>query len=179
MKALVIENVRKTYTAIPKGLRVFLLRGAAIFIAWRLLYELVLGPLGIPDHNLIEVVLWGTHKMLAPFFSNLTVDGYSLLINGKLAVTIARECNGLELMALYVGFLFCFPIQPKRLALYAVGGVLLTIFLNMVRCAVLAAMFYHEYELADFMHHYLFKLMIYGVSFYLWMLYSKRNVVEK
>ncbi len=179
MKALVLDQVRKGYSSIPKGLRTFILRGGILFIVWRVLYELVLKPSGVPDSQLIELIMWGTVKMLTPFYSDLVSDGYSLLINGKKSVTIAAACNGLELMVLYVGFLLCFPAKIKRLSLFIAGGVLLTIFLNMVRCAVLAVMFYNNYELADFMHHYLFKLAIYGVSFYLWILYSKTDVAKK
>lgn len=178
MKTLVLNGFKKGYDSIPPGLRKFILRGAILFIVWRLLYELLLKPAGIPDNQLIQLVLWGTHKMLAPFYSDLTIQGYSLLIGGKTAVTIATACNGLELMVLYVGFLLCFPGTLKRLLLFITGGVLLTIFLNMVRCAVLAMMFYNNYELADFMHHYLFKLAIYGVNFYLWILYSKKDVAK-
>ncbi|RYF37728.1 MAG: hypothetical protein EON97_00735 [Chitinophagaceae bacterium] len=179
MKALNLTTIKKRVEAIPPGLKRFMLRGTLLFIGWRLLYEFVLKPAGTPDNQLIELVLWGTKALLSPFYSDLTSTGYNVFINNQLAITIAKPCNGLELMVMYVGFLICLPSTLKRFVQFALIGILLTISLNMVRCAVLASMFYNHYELADFMHHYLFKLAIYAVNFYLWILYSKKDGLHK
>jgi exosortase/archaeosortase family protein len=82
-------------------------------------------------------------------------------------------------MVLYLGFLFCMPTNPKRLFLFSISGIFLTTVLNIIRCVVLTMLFYNHHELADFMHHYLFKMMIYAVNFYLWVLYSKDSQLLK
>lgn len=179
MKALVIDGFKKGVSGIPPGLRKFLLRGALLFVGWRILYELVLKPAGVPDNQLTQFILWGTYNLLSPFYDQLSIQGFSILIGGKTAITVAPACNGLELMVLYAGFLLCFPAKIKRMSAFILSGITLIVVLNMLRCAVLAIMFHNQHALADFMHHYLFKLAIYAVTFYLWVLYSKNNALKK
>jgi exosortase/archaeosortase family protein len=58
---------------------------------------------------------------------------------------------------------------------YAVGGVAIIYVCNILRCTGLAIMWYHHSSLADFAHHYAFKLIIYAVAFLLWAMYSKKE----
>lgn len=178
MRALV-SNFKKTISGIPPALVRFLLRGLALFIAWRLLYELVLKPLGIPDHQLTELILWSTYYVLHPFYDTLAVIGYTLYIGKEPIITFTTGCNGLELMVLYAGFLICYPTNFKRFISFFLGGYLLIILMNIARCAALTVLYYNAFPLSDFMHHYLFKLIIYAVNFYLWVLYCRTNAVPK
>lgn len=167
------DKLKTLLYSIPLGLRRFLFRGILLFILWRVGYEYFLKPSGYLDSKLIEIVLIGTYKVLQFFYKDLVTSGYNIFIDGRLIITIAAPCNGLELMVLYLGFLFCLPTTWKRLFVFSVSGILLTTTLNIVRCVLLAMLFYNHHGLADFMHHYLFKMMIYAVNFYLWVLYTK------
>jgi exosortase/archaeosortase family protein len=55
-----------------------------------------------------------------------------------------------------------------------VVGVSSIIVLNIIRCALLAWMYYQQMSVADFAHHYAFKLIIYACTFWGWYLYSKQ-----
>jgi exosortase/archaeosortase family protein len=167
-------QIKKLYNTFPVGLRKFLVRAAIVFIAWRLLYFFVLQPTDFPDKQLIDLVLFGTYEMLHLFYNDLAIHGDTIFVNGRNTLTVAVACNGLELMVLYVGFLLCMPTTWKRQLGFALSGVALIIFLNMVRCTILGVMFYNNHFMADFAHHYLFKLAIYGVTFWLWVVYSRK-----
>lgn len=177
--ALGYEKIRGIYLTIPYGLKRFLLRGIILFILWQIVYEYYLKPSGFIDSKLIEIVLWGTYNILRLFYTNLASTGYNILMDGRLIITIAAPCNGLELMVLYLGFLFCIPTNWKRLLVFSLSGIIITILLNIARCSLLAVLYYHHHELADFMHHYLFKMMIYAVNFYLWVLYTRDSQLMK
>lgn len=159
---------------LPKGLKQFLIRAILLFVGWKLLYIFVLEPTDFPDKQLIDLVLLGTVQLLKPFYSQLTIVGDTIFINGSNTLTVAQACNGLELIVLYIGFLLCLPTSTKRVVAFSIGGFVAICVLNMLRCAALGIMFYKNHQLADFAHHYIFKLIIYGVTFFLWIWYSKK-----
>jgi exosortase/archaeosortase family protein len=170
-----VQDFKKFYNELPANLKKFLLRGTVLFLIWILLYNLLLKPKGVPDRQLTHVIVVSTAKVLTWFYPKIDIKSDCIIyINNKEAIEIAPACNGLELLVLYVGFLLCIPTGKRRFWKYAIGGTAIVIVLNILRCAGLAAMFYYEYSLADFAHHYLFKLIIYAVIFYMWVLYSKK-----
>ena len=172
-------QVKKLYNTAPAALKKFLLRAVILFTAWKLLYVFVLSVTNFPDKQLIDLIVYGTYGMLHLFYSDLAIHGDTIFINGQNALTVAVACNGLELMVLYIGFILCMTTTWKRSASYIVGGTLLIVILNMMRCTALGIMFYNDYFMADFAHHYLFKLAIYGVIFWLWVKYSKKFTMNE
>ncbi|OJX01439.1 MAG: hypothetical protein BGO70_16935 [Bacteroidetes bacterium 43-93] len=167
-----MSKAASLHKVIPDNARPFILKGLALVIGWNLLYKLWLGPIGIPDAQLTSAVQYGTAKLL-DLFIKATWVGNSVYINGVESVTIAPQCNGLELMVLYIGFILCIPTNWRRMLLFSLAGSVVIYILNVIRCAVLAEMFYTHHYLTDFAHHYAFKLAIYGVVFYGWVLYAK------
>lgn len=172
MKAVL--QIKKTYQELPANLKRFLIRGLILFIAWSLLYNLLLKPIEIPDRQLTHFIVICTEKVLSLFYTDLRVKGADIFINGFDAIQIAPSCNGLEMQVLFIGFLLCLPTSKKRFWSYALVGLVIINILNIIRCAVLAWMFYNNFTIADFAHHYIFKLIIFGAIFYMWMLYSKK-----
>lgn len=172
-------QVKKLYNTVPTGLKKFLLRAIILFISWRLLYFFVLEPTNFPDKQLIDLIVECTAKLLHLFYSDIAIHGDTIFVNGRNTLTVAVACNGLELMVVYLGFLLCMPTNWKRQLAYGVGGVAFILTLNIIRCTVLGIMFYNDYFMADFAHHYLFKLAIYGVAFWLWIRYSKKYMADE
>ena len=150
-----------------------------MFVLWRWLYETILAPSGTPDHELTQWLQKATWYVLQPFYPTVAMEGYALLIDQEQVITFTTGCNGLELMVLYLAFLLCLPSAPLRMLKFAIGGLVLINLLNIARCTGLAIWAHYHWPLWDFMHHYLFKMVIYGVNFYLWVLYSKSNVLFK
>lgn len=167
------QQLLRLQDTLPPKVKTMLLRAIGLFIGWTLLYQLLLKPTGIPDTQLTNLVVVGTVKMLSLFFTNVTNVGPHVFINGVQSVNIAPQCNGLELIVLYIGFLLCYPSSFKKGLLYGVVGTLVITFLNMVRCSLLAWMYVSQMSMADFAHHFGFKLIIYGVVFLGWVLYTK------
>ena len=170
-----VQSIKKIYRELPVNLKRFLIRGAILFVAWSLLYNLLLKPAEIPDSQLSHVIVVCTAKVMSWFYNDTSVrNGSHIFIGAKEAIQIAPACNGLELLVLYVGFLLCIPTSKKRFWGFALGGVTVITILNVIRCVGLAILFYNDHPMADFAHHYLFKLAIYAVIFYIWVLYSKK-----
>lgn len=168
---IVRENRR--ILSLPVRIKHTLYKIAALFTGWLLVYNYWLKPLGIPDTQLTAIVTWGTERLLSIFYTDIHSQASSIYIHGSRVINIASPCNGLELIALYIGILICMPGNWKKLLIYSVTGILSITFLNMVRCTLLAWMYYRHMDLADFAHHYAFKLAIYAFVFFGWYLYSR------
>ena len=168
-------KVKKIYRELPVAVRNFLLRALLLFAGWLLLYNLVLKPLNVPDRQLTEFVKWGTVKSLSLFYNNVSSEGQDILINGQTVVGIANQCNGLELIVLYLGFLLCLPTSRRRAITFAAAGTILICLLNIARCSLLAVLFMNHAFYANFAHHYAFKLIVYGAVFWGWIIYSKHT----
>lgn len=166
--------INKIKEKVPANVRSFLLRAAILVIVWELLYNFVLKPAGIPDDQLTRAVQVGAMEVLSWFYTSVTDNGNKIIIDGNTAVGIARQCNGLELIALYIGFILCIPTNLKRMLSFIILGTIAISILNVVRTALLAAMYNHDHSLTDFAHHYVFKIIIYAAVFYGWVLYVKK-----
>lgn len=160
---------------LPPSAKPFVIRALLLFIGWKLLYHLLLERIGFPDEQLTAVVQIGTIKLLTPFFNSVVADGSSIIINGVKSVNIAPECNGLELIVLYIGFILCIPSNWKKMLGFAVVGTLVIYLLNLVRTALLAVMYYQSHSMTQFAHHYAFKIVIYAVVFAGWLLYVRKK----
>lgn len=95
--------------------------------------------------------------------------------DGEDTLRIASACNGLEIMVLYAGFLFCFPTARSRRRWAFLGAGLGIIFvLNLLRCALLVWIFLRYRQYLDFSHHFAFTFVVYSCVFLLWYKYAKR-----
>jgi len=169
-----IEQIKKIHHTLPTHIRKPLYRAVLLFAGWMLLYHFVLKPIHIPDDQLTAFVQWGTAGILRLFYPVVQNIDQSVFINGIRAVNIDPQCNGLELIVLFLGFIICLPTRPARMLSFGIVGTLIISVLNMMRCAALASMYLNHMPIANFAHHFAFKLIIYGVVFYGWVLYSKK-----
>lgn len=173
---------------IPLPIRLFLGKALLLFILWKIIYGLFLYDSKLLDYPLTTHVAEASTLFLnnSFFLSGFTTDrvyteGETSIIeaseiyhNDKLVLYIADACNGLELMILYIGFIICMPSKLSRKIIYIVLGILFIDIINILRCSGLIYLreYFHAYF--DFAHHYLFKAIVYGATFLMWMVYSRK-----
>jgi exosortase/archaeosortase family protein len=196
-------SLSEKWRQVPGPVKLFLLKGAALFFVWKLLYLGVLLPNRLLDRPLTRFVGIGTVAMLNLFTHSTDYSVKSeaderivgtdqvvireeverLYSGPDRILSIADVCNGLEVMVLFAGFIFCWPVGPSagsasaawlRRFKFLAGGIALILLLNMIRCAALAIISQHKPEYVDFYHHYLFTFIIYGFIFWLWYLFTQR-----
>lgn len=102
-----------------------------------------------------------------------TEPSYRFFFEGKSVARIIEGCNAISVIILYVAFLIAFTGKLKPTLIFLFGGILLIYVLNISRIAalVLGLVYYPEYEYL--MHDILFPLFIYGVVFFLWVLWVR------
>jgi exosortase/archaeosortase family protein len=159
----------------------FLVTSVALFILWQLAYKLYMQPSGIPDRALTQITGQASVKVLSLFYDEASglYDGYKfhIHINGQKTLGIAPYCNGLELMALYVGVLIALPGGARSKIVFSFVGVAGIFLLNIARCCLLVWLHSGNIQLYHFAHHYAFKLVIYFAAFLGWVLYAKQNPI--
>ena len=95
--------------------------------------------------------------------------------NFKNIISISYNCDALELMVLYVSFLFCFPSRFIKKLYYIALGLPLIHLLNVGRCIGLVVIADRAPRWLDFTHHYLFTAIIYLIIFLLWVKFTNKN----
>ena len=178
---MLLTSLSKTFLLVPNGVRLFLVRALFVFVAWKLLYHLWLFPIQIPDRPLRDITAQHTAWLYnflpgeQASLGSVTASANTIRVAGSGGINIANGCNGLELFVTYLGFLFCYRSGWKRQVGFALVGVAFIYILNVLRCFGLVWLISNGSSLADFAHHYLFKMIIYSVIFGMWMLYTGRN----
>jgi len=173
------EKWKEAYGRVPGEIKGFLIKGLLIFIAWQLLYNLVLKPTRIPDQALNDITAIATAKIISLFHANthtwLNNVKVLIVMDGKKALGITDPCNGLEIYVLYIAFLFCYPGDNKRRFLYTAIGIPIIFVANVTRCCLLTWLNLKHRGWFDVSHHYIFTSAMYLLVFYLWQLYSKKS----
>ena len=156
----------------------FILKAVGLYILWFVVYDFWLAPAGNLDS-------WLNHRAASDGSLLLRAIGYNsstspgidqtiIEINSIPQVGLGNPCNGLELFALFTGFVLCFPGQWKNKLWFIPAGILLIHFVNAVRAAGLALIQLKAPENLDFNHHYTFTVIVYAIIFGLWMLWTNR-----
>ena len=120
------------------------------------------------------------YEFSADFFSKVAQSVIS--INGTQDVLIGPGCSGMELFVIFAGLIFILKGNWVRKIIFTFIGLLVILFLNIIRIVSLALIHHHAPQYLDFNHKYTFVLFIYMIIFGLWMQwvnkYSKNNSDE-
>ena len=168
---------------IKKILKSFVIRAVLIFIGWLGLYHGFILPNGTANQWLTEKVVIGT-KVGLDLLGYDTTHGWVnetdedtsryIYIDGQPVVLVADACNGLELMALFIGFLFAFPGPWKYKALLIPIGTVVIFIINVLREVVLALNYKYFQESFDFNHKYTYVFIVYLAIFMIWRFWLNR-----
>ena len=135
------------------------------------------------DKTVFEVdqVTWSVSKISS---QTLQFLGYSadvqnhpteqsmvLFIFNKPIVRIIEGCNSISVVVLFVSFLVGFSGPIQSTIWYAFFGALVIFILNIVRIVVISIALYHAPKYEHFLHEVAFPLIIYGITFLLWIIW--------
>ena len=191
-----MQKLRKLFTEhfnkFPPAIRSFLLRALIIFVLWKCIYGFFLEPNRTLDNSLTMKVggdvAWVLKKLKSSqdYQAEARIDEkwfegrlYAAPVTrieykGKKLMHIADGCNGLELFVLYLGFIFILPASLKRKFAFGIAGIFIIHIINVLRCVGLAFVAIHWRDHFEFAHHYLFKAVVYGIVFLLWVKFTDK-----
>ena len=148
------------------------------YVVWSVAYEQVLKPQTTLDEVVIEHMVtstetafkaigWpvGTYPQPASHRDRVGVAGHA-------GVQIGAPCDGVALFALFAIFILAFPGPFLRKLWFIPAGIGLLHLANIVRVIVLARIQATSPEWLEFNHDYTFTVLIYGLVFALWYLWT-------
>jgi exosortase/archaeosortase family protein len=186
----ILTTYKNKWRQIPEGIRRMVIMGSIILLVWKTLYTFWLEPNRLLDQPLTIMVAKQTAGLMQFIWPEgkyqiITKQDYlGQAVTGSIehvfilkdrtpTISIADYCNGLELMVLYAAFIVCMPGKAGRKWAFILMGIPLLHIANLARCMGLVGMHLEWPGMFDFAHHYLFKIMVYSISFGLWVLYLK------
>ncbi|GAB1857691.1 hypothetical protein MHTCC0001_25280 [Flavobacteriaceae bacterium MHTCC 0001] len=177
---------------IPLPIRLFLGKALLFFLVWKIVYMFFLIETKIIDYPLTthvadaSVYVLNSMGFMSDFTSERVIyvnggnetESSEIVHNGNVVLYVADACNGLELFMLYIGFIVCMPSKFWRKVKYIIIGVIIIDIMNILRCCGLIYLreYFHQYF--EFAHHYLFKIMVYAVTFVLWIVFSRKLTLK-
>ena len=149
----------------------FLLYCLGMCFGWFILYDFLLSSF---DDYLTNMVVNMSVGFLQLAGYNAESKNIMIQIDGRDTVYVYHACNGMVLMALYVGFIVAFPGPVLKKLLFIPFGILTINMLNILRVAALALNSFYADHTLEFNHKYTFTIIVYAAIFGLWMLWVKR-----
>ena len=188
-----LSTIKAATCQIADPIKLFLKRTLTIFVIWEIVYLFILLPNRIIDRPL-SMLIGNTTAIFVGFVKQTPlvfcksvtatecVEGLSLsyekatiFLGSKRLIGIADGCNGLQLLVLFVGFIFAYPGKMYFKFCYSIIGIILIELLNICRCTCLALVYDSCPHLTEFAHHYLFNMITYTAVFFLWVQFVKIN----
>jgi len=158
----------------------FIIKAIGLYLLWYLLYELWLEKQGKLDMLAINNLVFLSSNFLNligyTVTENLVTETIHRTINieGALPLWIGNPCDGLELFALFTGFIVAYPGEIIKKIIYIPFGLISIHLLNVLRIVGLALTLYYKPEYLDFNHTYTFTILVYSYVFILWMIWTNK-----
>jgi exosortase/archaeosortase family protein len=151
-----------------KLIKTFLIRALIVFVVWQTLFVAYLQPEGSLNAWLTSTVVVASVRGLQMIGFEAEARENVIFINEEQSVLVADPCNGLELFALFIGFLICFPGGWKSKLVYSVFGCFLISLINVIREIALALNYNYFRATFDLNHKYTYTLVVYVFIFLIW-----------
>lgn len=166
----------------------FFIKFLVLASAWEVCYLFLLKGLRVPDKFLTD-----TTTSAVTFFIKLLSHGshvytwfeaanHTLTLiqkDGRTILSLYDDCNGLDLMVIYLSLIILLPYQLNRKILFGVGGLAIIFFTNVLRCTALYWIWVDYKSSFEFNHHYIFTILMYLLIFGGWILFTNKGKLHE
>lgn len=101
-------------------------------------------------------------------------NSIKLILNNNFVARIVEGCNSISIIILFISFIIAFSGTFKNTILYVLFGSAVIYVANIVRIAIIAVALFKFPEYEKILHDVVFPLIIYGLTFLLWILWVKK-----
>lgn len=108
-----------------------------------------------------------------------TRPAINMIIEGRHLVNVVEGCNAVSVIILFTAFVLSFARGFWSTAVFVFAGATLIYSVNILRIALLTVAIYHYPDLNGFFHDILFPLIIYGLVFGLWVIWTRQLLIKK
>lgn len=156
---------------------IFFIKAIALYLIWYFLYENWLMKVGWVDDIVIDNLVFLNNKILILLGYTTYVYEHTMGIDGSHGVYIGAPCDGIDLMALFAGFVIIFSGKVSNKLWFIPLGVVIIHLLNLLRVLALTLVAHYSPQYLDFNHKYTFTLLLYSVVFLGWVIWVKKFAV--
>ena len=148
------------------------------YVVWSVAYEQVLKPSTTLDEVVIEHMVRSTEAVFEAVgwpvgtYPQPVTHRDRVGVAGHAGVQIGAPCDGVALFALFAIFILAFPGPIFRKAWFIPAGIALLHLANIGRVVFLTRIQATSPEWLEFNHDYTFTVLIYGLVFALWYLWT-------
>jgi exosortase family protein XrtF len=161
----------------------FFVFASVLYLAWYLLYVLVIKPHTHIDEKLVSLLVANAAFILKllgfTVYTSIEEDMQLIGIDGSHPVWIGSPCNALTLFMFFALFVIAFPGDVKRKVWFVPLGIIIIHVMNVFRIIGLAMINYYAPAYLAFNHTYTFTILVYGVIFCLWMWWVNSSLKGK
>ena len=151
----------------------FLIKALLAIFVWKIVYVYIIYPY-TTINTWLTTMVGETSVSLLRFGGNDAefVNQRYVFINDIKSVIVDHSCNGLELFALFAGFMLISSGKVYARGLYLIVGILLIYIVNSLRIMLLGLNQIYNPESFEFNHKYLYLGAVYLLVILLWLLWT-------
>lgn len=174
MKDLILK-----YKIVIKFILLFLVVYISLSVGYKLYLDFSKGSSYYPD-CITHLVALQSKEIINSVGYNAEViphpdePSMKLIINGKYLARVIEGCNSISVIILFISFIVAFSGSLKTTFFYALSGSVLIYAVNLIRIAVLSIGLFHYPWRRDILHIVIFPGIIYGMVFFLWIIWVNR-----
>ena len=158
----------------------FVIIGGAIYIAWLVIYNILIKE----NTNWDYYLNYNIADLTVMFFSWINIEAameidsdhviVSFPFSNYRGVWVGDNCNGFKLFSIFSIFLIAYPVNWKSKLWFIPLGILIVHLANVIRIMALVAINDSNPAYLDFNHDYTFTLFVYSIIFGLWYWWLKK-----
>lgn len=180
----IIKQKIKNFITYNKGVLLFFAAMFGANIVWKLLISggeeanaiFLLGRYDLsPIFDAISEQVAGITYFFTRLFDSSVrlTKGNVLGISGGKAVQVVWSCSGVKQMFVFLVIMIFASGSWKNKLWFIPIGLIACYFINIFRTTALTLLINHNYELFQFMHHYILKYLYYALIFLLWVVWEE------
>ena len=161
----------------------FFVFASILYLAWYLLYNLIIEPYTRIDEKLISLIISNAVFVLKflgfSVYQSVEDKNMQLIgIDGGHPIWIGSPCNALTLFMFFALFVIAFPGSIKRKLWFIPLGVIIIHVANVLRVVALTTINLYAPQYIEFNHTYTFTILVYSIIFLLWMWWVNSSLKE-
>lgn len=164
---------------LDKKIVYFLFKALLLYIVWYGLYDLWLAKVGWLDRFFIDSIISSSELLLNIFNYPIFIYDQVIGIDGSHGVYIGAPCNGVDVMALFLGFIILFKGKFTDKLWYSALGLLVIHIANVLRVFILILLAFYYPDKLDFNHKYTFTILMYLLVFMGWVIWVNKILLPK
>ena len=94
-----------------------------------------------------------------------------VILNGRYVARVIEGCNSVSIIILFLAFIVAFKGSLKNTIIFGILGSIIIYGVNLLRISILMVVIYKYQSYQELFHNLVFPAIIYGITFFLWVVW--------